>query len=324
MILPYLKGILGFSKIPVTWLLVLINIGVFLVFFSTSEKSRVDLNSFYTDESFVSTQGQVFSEFILRHPGFYSDFYTGLAKMVREGKRDQRMIIGALALRDVLFLRHGAEGDFSGDQVRIGRWRDKFSELAEIRAEDPSSQLGLGRLNDFNLPTWISYQFYHGGISHLFGNIFFLLLFGGGLEIELGGLAVLITYLVTGIFSAAVFVALSSVSAVPLVGASGSISGLMGLYVGMKWRRPIRFFYFILPAKGYTGMLYLPQWTALAMWALADLAGLIANMDDMGGVAHAAHVGGLTLGLLMGFFLLLGSETAPQSILRNAARLQKL
>ena len=79
-----------------------------------------------------------------------------------------------------------------------------------------------------------------------------------------------------------------------------------------------------LITKGYNGYLYLPAWTGLVMWLAADFSGLIASVDDMGGIAHAAHLGGMILGLLMGFFLLLGRETASQGVLGHAARLNKL
>ena len=107
-----------------------------------------------------------------------------------------------------------------------------------------ANQLGLGPA-EFSLYTLITYQFLHGGWGHIIGNLVFLFLLGFTVEKALGAGRFLLAYLLCGALSGVVFTAFSMGSHIPLVGASGSISGLMGMYVAIYGLQRIRFFYFV-------------------------------------------------------------------------------
>jgi len=127
--------------------------------------------------------------------------------------------------------------------AEYSRWR-----AARDRVEDISSTMS-GRVAGFNTTeispfTLISYQFLHGGVMHLLGNMVFLILTGFAVEAALGSLRFLGFYLLSGIGSALLFTLLEP-SAGTLVGASGSISGVMAMYVALFGFRKIQFFYWI-------------------------------------------------------------------------------
>src|SRR5690606_35880873 len=112
----------------------------------------------------------------------------------------------------------------------------------------------IGRLSAFrfglvparlDVYTLVTYQFLHGGWGHIIGNLLFLCLLGYTVEKALGPGRFLLAYLVCGVLSGLMYTGFSLGSQVPLVGASGSISGLMGMYVAIYGLRKIRFFYFI-------------------------------------------------------------------------------
>ena len=132
----------------------------------------------------------------------------------------------------------------------------------------------------------------------------FLLIFGCMLEPVIGGVGLLISYLLSGMVAAGVFLFLSGVSSVPLIGASGAVSGIMALFCFMFWRRSVRYVYFLfIPRRGYAGYVYLPGWITMAIWVLSDLAGYIGTVDEFGGIAHTAHLGGEFSGVVVGLVL---------------------
>jgi membrane associated rhomboid family serine protease len=132
----------------------------------------------------------------------------------------------------------------------------------------------------------------------------FLLIFGAALELQIGGLAVLVVFLMSGAFAAGVFALMTGVTSSPLVGASGAVSGIMALYCIMNWGRPERYFYWLfLPFRGFMGFVFLPAWVGLLMWALNDMAGYLSTVNELGGVAHTAHLGGELAGAMTALVL---------------------
>lgn len=89
-----------------------------------------------------------------------------------------------------------------------------------------------------------------------------------------------------------------------MVGASASISALMGFYVATELRTRIRYLYFVSPIPGHYGAIYLPTWLIIPMFLLVDLESLWATPEGLGGgVAYAAHLGGAFGGLLLGLVI---------------------
>lgn len=148
---------------------------------------------------------------------------------------------------------------------------------------------------------FISYQFIHSGIMHLIGNMWFLLLLGMNIEDVYGRLNYLIFYLAAGVISGWAFIATSGGSAVPLVGASGAISGVMGVFFYRFFREKIRFFYFLLPVKPLFGTFSLYAGFFLPLWFAQQI--FDASSDSGSPVAFISHISGFLFGIITAFIL---------------------
>lgn len=159
------------------------------------------------------------------------------------------------------------------------------------------NQLGLIPA-ELSLYTLITYQFLHGGWGHLIGNLVFLFLLGFTVEKALGAARFLLAYLFCGAISGLVFTAFSLGSPVSLVGASGSISGLMGMYVAIYGLQKIRFFYFV---GVYFNYLRAPALAMLPVWLGKEIYDYW--FAGATGIAYMAHAGGLVAGAGLGWLL---------------------
>ena len=141
--------------------------------------------------------------------------------------------------------------------------------------------------------TVLTSMFLHGGWLHLLGNMWFLWLFGNNVEDVMGHARFLAFYLICGFAAAAAQILIDPTSAVPMVGASGAISGVMGAYVVLYPRvRVHTIVWFILLFKWTV-----PAWLMLGYWFLLQLIG--AGLNPVGGVAVWAHIGGFVAGSLL-------------------------
>ncbi len=142
----------------------------------------------------------------------------------------------------------------------------------------------------------ITSMFLHGSWLHLLGNMWFLQLFGNNVEDSMGRARFIVFYLASGVAAALLQVLLNPAAAVPMVGASGAISGVMGGYLLLYPR--VRVFAFV-PVGFFLMSIALPAWTMLVYWFLIQLLGGFASIGRAGGVAFWAHVGGFVAGLVL-------------------------
>ncbi|WNG54343.1 rhomboid family intramembrane serine protease [Archangium gephyra] len=147
--------------------------------------------------------------------------------------------------------------------------------------------------------TPITSMFLHGGWGHLVGNCLFFWVFGNNVEDSMGRLRFLVFYLVCGLAAAAAQVAVDPSSPIPMVGASGAISGIMGAYLILypRVRVNMLFIFFII-----FRIIPLPAWAVLLWWfGLQILTGLpqLNRLQAEGGVAVWAHVGGFVAGVVL-------------------------
>jgi membrane associated rhomboid family serine protease len=145
-------------------------------------------------------------------------------------------------------------------------------------------------------------MFLHGGFAHLFGNMLFLWIYGDNVEHRLGSASYLFWYLLTGA-SATLFHSLfDSGSRVPLVGASGAISGVLGFYFLWFPRNSVRVWVFLFPF--FMNMVLLPARLVLGFYLVLDnvLPFLITRGTQGAGVAYGAHIGGFLAGLAAAWF----------------------
>lgn len=320
MIFPWLNGIYSITRAPITWALFFINLFMFVLTYNNSESLQQRMESYMQDHTYSQIQGSIFAEYIQNHPKRYPANISHLADQVlQKYDHDRQVMLGGMAMRDSYFLRDVDSIESGYDKVAFAWWKKKFKEIEQIREIHPSYNLGVTQ-NENGFEQWITYQFTHSGMSHFAGNMFFFLIFSTSLEMVIGGLGILIVYLMSGIFAALAFSLLNEASAIPLIGASGAISGIMSLFCVLLWNRGVRYLFFLFVFKrGFAGWIYLPAWVTLMLWTLSDLAGHWSTPTALGGVAYSAHLGGELCGALMGLVLLLlrrmkGLPLIPQDL----------
>ena len=144
----------------------------------------------------------------------------------------------------------------------------------------------------------VTSMFLHGSWMHLLGNMWFLWLFGNNVEDSMTRPRFVVFYLLSGLAAAAAQVALSPASPIPMVGASGAISGVMGAYLILYPR--VRVFC-IVPLGFFLTSIALPAWTMLLYWFLIQfVSGVVGgDAEGGGGVAFGAHVGGFVAGVVL-------------------------
>ena len=143
----------------------------------------------------------------------------------------------------------------------------------------------------------ITSMFLHGGWMHILGNLWFLWIFGNNVEDAMGRLRFVVFYLLTGVTAALTQVFLTPASAVPMVGASGAISGVMGAYIVLYPQ--VRVF-MLLVLGFYVTSTAVPAWMMLGYWLLIQfVSGLTAMGREGGGVAFWAHFGGFVAGVVL-------------------------
>ena len=145
--------------------------------------------------------------------------------------------------------------------------------------------------------TLLTCTFLHGGLLHIGSNMLFLWVFGDNVEDVMGHVKYLIFYLLTGVAASATQVFLDTSSEIPLVGASGAISGVLGAYIVLFPHG--RIVTLVLLGFIFTTFM-LPAWAMIGYWiALQVIQGALSlSMRSMetGGVAFFAHIGGFVAG----------------------------
>jgi membrane associated rhomboid family serine protease len=143
-------------------------------------------------------------------------------------------------------------------------------------------------------------MFMHGGWLHLGGNMLFLWIFGDNIEDSMGRGRYLVFYLLCGAAAALAQAFVEPSSEVPMVGASGAISGVLGAYILLHPRATIRTLVFL---GFFVTILHIPAVIVLGLWfAMQFFSAAATPLGGDGGVAFWAHVGGFVAGLVLVFF----------------------
>ena len=139
---------------------------------------------------------------------------------------------------------------------------------------------------------FLSSMFMHGDVMHIFGNMMFLFIFGDNLENLLGHVRYALFYIVCGFAAALAQIIMDTDSVIPMLGASGAISGVLGGYILLFPQRKVR-------AIIFNFLTTVPAFVALGIWIIYQL--IVGYMTDpgTGGVAYAAHIGGFFAGLAL-------------------------
>lgn len=139
---------------------------------------------------------------------------------------------------------------------------------------------------------FLSSMFMHGGIMHIFGNMLFLWVFGDNLENLLGHVRYAAFYLVCGFAAALAQIVMDTDSIIPMLGASGAISGVLGGYILLFPQRRVR-------ALIFNFLTEVPAFVAIGIWIVYQLVIGYLTPAGTGGVAYAAHIGGFFAGLAL-------------------------
>ncbi|HEX9693147.1 MAG TPA: rhomboid family intramembrane serine protease [Gemmatimonadales bacterium] len=184
----------------------------------------------------------------------------------------------------------------------VCRWGLVAGELLGRVADGTVVPLGpqLGcRLGSAHWITPISSMFLHGGWFHLIGNMWFLWVFGNNIEDAMGHGRFVAFYIVCGLLAAGAQMMMDPGAAIPMVGASGAISGVMGAYLVLYPRARVHMLIFL---GFFVTTAVVPAYLMLLYWAFLQLLGSLPAMGggaSGGGVAFMAHVGGFVAGVVL-------------------------
>ena len=177
---------------------------------------------------------------------------------------------------------------------------DRFGVIPEVLVggdwSASRSELGAGG-------SWITpltSMFLHGGVLHLAGNMWFLHVFGDNVEDDLGKVRYLFFYIATGLAAVGAQVAIDPSSNVPMIGASGAISGVLAGYLLLH---PHARIVTLVPVFIFIHFMELPAYLFIFVWIGFQLLSAYLSFGDIGagvgGVAWFAHVGGFVAGLVV-------------------------
>lgn len=149
---------------------------------------------------------------------------------------------------------------------------------------------------------FLSSMFIHGDWVHIISNVIFLYVFGARVEVKMGHLKYLSFYILCGIAAALFYVLTSLGSLIPMLGASGAISGVLGAYITYF---PISEFKNPAPFLFLKNIKYIPAAAVIFLWLMIQFLNGIETIDqsvDASGVAIWAHIGGFVAGLILARF----------------------
>ena len=184
---------------------------------------------------------------------------------------------------------------------------------AFVPARITEGGLSLGDLGT-GLESGLLSMFLHGGWAHFLGNMLFLWIFGDNVEDRLGHVRYLIFYLLCGYAATFAHLIFNPTSALPAIGASGAISGVLGAYLFLHPQARIQTLIFF---GFFARFIFVPAWVFLPIWFLIQFFSGIASLrvadaqDAGGGVAFFAHIGGFIAGPILLF--LMGGGRKPRT-----------
>jgi rhomboid family protein len=143
-------------------------------------------------------------------------------------------------------------------------------------------------------------MFMHGGWFHVGGNMLYLGIFGNNVEDTLGHLRYLLFYLASGVAAALAQVAISPTSDVPMVGASGAVSGVLGAYLLLF---PHAHVTTLIILGFFFRVVKVPALIVLGFWIVLQVLNGLGSFGARGGVAFFAHIGGFLAGIALLFVL---------------------
>jgi membrane associated rhomboid family serine protease len=271
----------------VTFLLLIVNVIVFLATSDSDEETLLAAVDAYESREILETELPLIQAY-LKSESAEAERLINLAS-VDELNDQERIYLVMRALTDREYSRYLERNTdwFTFEQLDA---LEQKQDIVETYI-DQLTYLQYGFIPvEFSLLTMFSSQFLHGDMFHLIGNMVILVLVGLTVEQLLGSFNFLLFYLLSGAIGSAAYGLVHLGSPVVLIGASGAISGLMGMYVAAYGKRPIRFFYWI---GVYFNYVKLPALLVLPIWVGKEVFDYFFTDSN---VAYSAHAGGLIAG----------------------------
>ncbi len=145
-------------------------------------------------------------------------------------------------------------------------------------------------------PAIYSSMFIHSGFFHLAGNMLYLWIFGNSIEDVLGKFRFILFYLVCGTIAALGHIATNTDSIIPMIGASGAVSGVLGAYLVLFPFARVKTLIFIII---FVTVIRIPALVLLGLWIALQVLNGMAASDGSAGVAWFAHIGGFLAGMIL-------------------------
>ena len=200
---------------------------------------------------------------------------------------------------------------FDADTYRAHRLSGGDPALYPVSADDylilqyaiiPAELLGGEDLPpEAGLPLWLTIltgMFLHGGLMHLLGNMLYLWIFGDNVEDAMGPLRFLLFYILCGTAAALAQIAVDPGSAIPLIGASGAIAGVLAAYFMLYPQARVLT---LVPIFFFIRLISLPAVFLLGFWFILQVISGAGALGSSGGVAWFAHIGGFIAGAVLVF-----------------------
>ncbi len=179
--------------------------------------------------------------------------------------------------------------------VEANQVRNRQMSLVEYKENSITTQYLLDGLSIKGL---FGHMWLHGGLFHLIGNLIFLWLFGNAVCSKIGNLYYLPVYVVLGLVAGITHLLFSDI---PILGASGAINGIVGMYLVFFPENSISCFFWFLFLFWRLFWFSLRSFWMILMWFAFDILGA---MRGAGGVAYLAHIGGFVAGVGLAIFML--------------------
>lgn len=205
--------------------------------------------------------------------------------------------IALIAINTLVFLRQITMGpDMALFLTRWGATPYELTHFVDLIGLVPGIQIEHVEGPGFLPITALTSIFLHAGWLHLVLNMLFLWIFGNNVEDQLGRIRFLLFYLAAGLAGVALHVATQPESPVPMVGASGAISGMLGAYLVLFPRARVTSLLFL---GFFVQLIQVPAVLLISLWMVIQVLGGLVGLtlsSNVGGVAYWAHIGGFVAG----------------------------
>ena len=158
----------------------------------------------------------------------------------------------------------------------------------------------IAPFHPLNIMNMFVSMFLHGGWLHLGGNMLYLWIFGDNIEDRVGHVPYLLFYLASGVAATLAHAVANPDSRIPSIGASGAIAGVLGAYLVLFPKQRVTTLipiFMFITVREIPAIFLLGFWFVLQLFTGAAVMG--AHVNDVGGVAYFAHVGGFVTGMVL-------------------------